>query len=129
LRPLYTLSFLLVAIVYGWNNNREQRMDWLIVFPLALLAFVAIKDLLRRFEKLTIGGGKLRHETGILSRSSRTAELGKVQDVQVLQSFWQRMVGIGDILIETAGEGPGIRMHGIDAPQQVADLILETANK
>jgi uncharacterized membrane protein YdbT with pleckstrin-like domain len=102
-------------------------MDWIVIFPLLLLAWVAMKDLLRRFEKLVLGGGKLRHETGILSRASRSAELSKVQDVQVLQSVWQRMVGIGDIVIETAGEGPGIRMHNIDAPQQVADLILETA--
>jgi uncharacterized membrane protein YdbT with pleckstrin-like domain len=129
IRPLYTLSFLLIAIVYGWNNNREERMDWLIVFPLTLLACIAIADLLRRFEKLIIGGGKIRHESGILSRSSQIADLGRVQNVHVRQSVRQRLFGIGDLVVETAGEGPGIRMRGVDSPQQIANLILESANR
>ncbi len=54
--------------------------------------------------KLTIAGDKLRYETGLASKSMRIIQLPKVQDVRVLQSFWQRIFGVGDISIETAGE-------------------------
>ena len=51
-----------------------------------------------------VGSGKLRYQTGITSRTVRTMELSKVQDVRVQQSFMDRILDLGTISIETAGE-------------------------
>jgi uncharacterized membrane protein YdbT with pleckstrin-like domain len=115
--------------VYGFNNNRTDRMDWLIVFPLLLLLWVVFRHLRLRFVKLAIDGTKVRYETGMFSRSTRTMELSKVQDVRVDQNLYQRLLGIGDISIETAGETGGLTMRNVDNPQAVADVILQSAHK
>ena len=56
-------------------------------------------------------------------------EIKKVQDVRVDQSLGQRILGVGDISIETAGESSRLTMVSIDRPQAVADKILEAAHQ
>jgi uncharacterized membrane protein YdbT with pleckstrin-like domain len=62
------------------------------------------------------------------SRSTRTMEIHKVQDVRVDQSLTQRLLGTGNISIETAGETSRLTLVNIDRPQYVADRILEAAH-
>jgi len=60
---------------------------WLIpgLFALLLL-WPASRHWTQRFTKMTMVGDKLRYETGILSKATRTIQLSKVQDVTVRQS-------------------------------------------
>ena len=129
LKPWYMLAFGLIAVIYGYNNNRTERMDWLIVFPALLLVWVAARHLSLRFVTMTVTGNKLRYETGIMSKSTRTMELVKVQDVHVSQTLFQRMLGIGNVTLETAGETGRLTMANVDNPQAVADFILESARR
>jgi uncharacterized membrane protein YdbT with pleckstrin-like domain len=125
-RPFYTVSFLLIALVYGFNNNRPDPMDWLMIFPAIVLAWTVLRHIRLRFTTLSLQGGKLRYETGMLSRSTRTMELSRIQDVRVEQTLMQRMLGIGTITVETAGETGRLSMENVDRPQSVADFILDS---
>lgn len=129
LKPFYTLSFILIALAYGYSNNRAERMDWLVIPPLILLAWTAFRGLKLRFTTLTIAARRLRYEVGMFSRSTRTMELSKVQDVHVNQTFFQRLLGIGDLGIESAGETGRLTISNIDRPHEVADYILDAAKK
>jgi len=51
-----------------------------------------------------------------------------VQDVRVDQSLGQRLLQIGNLSIETAGEASRLTMENIDNPQQVADEIIDAAH-
>ena len=64
---------------------------------------------------------------GLFSKSTRTIELIKVQDIRVDRTIWQRMAGIGDLSIETAGSSSRIEIDSIDNPQEAADHIQELA--
>ncbi len=97
------------------------------ILPGILLFFTLIRHIQRRLVKLTIMGDRLRYESGLFSKSTRTIELVKVQDVRVDQTLRQRMVGIGNLSLETAGGTSRIELDGIDAPQAAADHILELA--
>src|SRR3989442_451598 len=72
-------------------------------FALLLIFWPLSKHVRRQSTKLTIEGDKLRYELGLLSKTTRTIQLSKVQDVTVRQSLGQRVVGVGDLSIETAG--------------------------
>ena len=76
---------------------------------------------------LTIAGGKMKFEQGMLSKSTRNLELAKIQDVRVDQSLGNRLLGLGDLTLETAGESGSLTIRKIDRPQQVDDQILELA--
>ena len=110
IRAGYVCALLVVcaAIVIHYkfvvNQYPDQRIPYLPLASLFLLLWPIKRHLQRQSVKLTIAGDKLRYETGMVSKSMRIIQLPKVQDVRVLQSFGQRIFGVGDISIETAGE-------------------------
>jgi uncharacterized membrane protein YdbT with pleckstrin-like domain len=63
-----------------------------------------------------------------MAKSTRNISLPKVQDARVDQSVMQRMFGIGDLSIETAGEASRLTIRNVDQPQQVADEILAASH-
>ena len=64
-----------------------------------------------------------------MSKSTRTMDLSRIQDVRVEQSILQRLRGIGNVSIETAGESGRLVMPNIDEPHAVAEYILESSRK
>jgi len=125
---------LLVASVIAQNHWAEslppELPGWLIPSLFALLLLWPMSRHLRqRFTKMTMVGDKLRYETGMLSKSTRTIQLSKVQDVTVRQSVGQRMAGIGDLSIETAGESSRLTFPNIDGPQHIADSIIDASHR
>lgn len=132
LKPFYTLAFLLAAVILFIANNRPAGGDslyWLLVIPGAIFAYALVRHFLLFFTRLTITDKRLTYESGLLSRSTRTMDLAKIQDIQVEQSLLQRLLGLGTISIETAGERGPLVMEGIDDPHAVAEQILAAAGK
>jgi uncharacterized membrane protein YdbT with pleckstrin-like domain len=129
-RPIFTLAFVLYALVFFYNNNRESgRVDALHIVPTIVLLIAVARNIKRRFTTMTIGNGKIRYETGFLSKATRTMDLVRIQDVTVDQTAIQRLLGIGTISIETAGETSRISMRNVDNPHGVADFVLESARR
>ena len=95
----------------------------------ALLLLWPLERQMRRYAaKVSITGDKLRYETGFFSKSTRTIQLSKIQDVRVDQSLSQRIFGVGNISIETAGESSRLTVFHIDHPQHVADTIMHAGD-
>jgi uncharacterized membrane protein YdbT with pleckstrin-like domain len=63
------------------------------------------------------------------SKSTRIIQLPKVQDVRVVQSFMQRILGVGDISIETAGENSRLVVENLDQPQRLAEQITDASGQ
>ena len=123
-----TCMLLAVAIcVYWLSNQANDYAKWLFLIPAVLLIWTMVRHVERRLTKITIMGDRLKYEAGLLNRTTRTMELAKVQDVRVDQTLLQRIFGIGDLSLETAGETSRIELDGIDRPQEAADHILELA--
>ena len=97
------------------------------LIPVVLAVFVGIRHIRRRMTTISIAGDKLRYESGLFSKTTRTVELVKVQDVRVDQTLGQRIFGVGDISLETAGGSSRIVMTSLDGPQAAADHILALA--
>ena len=130
LKPFYWAAAIIAGVVFFYNNNNPgANIEWLLLVPAIIVAWTLLKHLKLRMTKLTISPGKLRYETGMFSRSVRTMELVKVQDVRVDQSLMERMLGLGTIHVETAGETGRLSMAGVAQPQDVADYILEAVRK
>ena len=102
---------------------------WIPWLPVLLLLWPLKRHLRNRFTKMTILDDRLQYETGILSRTTRTVQLSKVQDVSVHQRLGQRIFGVGDLSIETAGKSSWEAIVNIDRPQEVADHINEHSQK
>ncbi len=126
----YVLCLLLaVAIVVclKMTGPTDSNLWWLLIVPVFLIILVMMRHIRRLMMKLEIVGDRVRLESGILSKTTRTEQVAKLQDVRVDQTLGQRMIGVGDLSFETAGASSRIVMRSIDRPQFVADHILELA--
>jgi membrane protein YdbS with pleckstrin-like domain len=108
-------------------HNEDDRMWALEAVPALAALYLVARHMRRRMVKLTILDDRLRYEAGFLSKTTRTMELTKVQDVRVDQTVGQRMLNIGNLSLETAGESSRIVMPSVDRPHEAADRILALA--
>ncbi|HLH38087.1 MAG TPA: PH domain-containing protein [Bryobacteraceae bacterium] len=125
---------ILLAIVIGVflaaEKDNQQVQDWgkwTFILPAILALFTMIRHMRNRMVRITVSDDRVREEVGFLSKSTRTIELDKIQEVNVRRTMWQRLWGVGDLSMETAGRSSQLAIHSIDHPQQAADRILEAA--
>ncbi|HTB20414.1 MAG TPA: PH domain-containing protein [Bryobacteraceae bacterium] len=112
---------------YLVHQYPDQKYPYLPIVSLLVLLWPIKRHLQRQTVKLTLAGDKLRFETGLASKSMRIIQLPKVQDVRVLQSFGQRIFGVGDISIETAGENSRLVVENLDRPRELAEQITDAS--
>jgi uncharacterized membrane protein YdbT with pleckstrin-like domain len=105
------------------------KTRWLMALPPVILLWPLSRWMRRGMAKAVIGGDRLRYETGFAAKSTRTIQLHKVQDVRVDQRMSQRIFGVGDVSIETAGEASRLTLHNVDHPQALAEEILDRAHQ
>ena len=126
----YWLAIILAAVIFAYSyvDTAPRGIRFALVLPAVILLWAAAIHISRQFTRLTVTTERLRYECGILSKATRTMELAKVQDVRVDQSLGQRLLSLGNLSIETAGETSRLTIANIDQPNQVAERILDAAH-
>jgi uncharacterized membrane protein YdbT with pleckstrin-like domain len=120
----YAAVLMIVAAVFA-VTIRMQWPSWVPWFSALLLLWPVKCHFRNRMTKITILEDKLRYETGFLAKTTRTILISRVQDLTVHQRVSQRIFGVGDLSIETAGESSRLTIPEIDRPQEIADRINE----
>ena len=122
-------SVVLLMRIVCHPQFRHHAHHWIPWLPVLLLLWPFKRHLRNRLTKMTILDDRLRYETGFLSRTTRTILISHVQDVTVHQHIGQRIFGVGNLSIETAGESSRETIFNIDRPQEIADHINEHSQK
>jgi membrane protein YdbS with pleckstrin-like domain len=130
----YLCAILLAAAGYWLRYQYGQKLpsaaEYAIYGAAALwLVSTIFRHLGLLFTSLASDGEKLIHVEGFLTKSCRSMNLAKVQDAKVEQSIGERVMGIGALTLESAGESGRLTMSDIDQPQRVADHILLLARQ
>jgi len=73
----------------------------------------------------TLTSTKIEIEFGLLSKTIRNIPLRNVQDVTTSATLGERLIGVGDVIIDSAAEAGKIPMRNICDPRKYADLILD----
>jgi uncharacterized membrane protein YdbT with pleckstrin-like domain len=123
------LETVLIVIVAYLALARDSRFWYLLAVPLAVGTVSALRMIAKRSSVIRVADGKLRFESGIASKTTRTLELEKIQDVRVEQTLMDRILGVGTITVVTAGEAGALTLGEIDGPQGVADGLLNAARE
>jgi len=116
-----------IVVYYKYLPDDYPKRWWLPLVSVLLLLWPIKRHIRRQTIKVTIAGEKLRYETGLASKSTRIIQLPKVQDVRVIQSLTQRIIDVGDVSIETAGENSRLVVENLDQPQQLAEQITDAS--
>jgi membrane protein YdbS with pleckstrin-like domain len=97
---------------------------------LGLLLIPAYKHLRRNMVRYTLTDSKIEIDYGLIARTTRNIPLAKIQDVTVSASIPQRIVGLGDLVVDNASEVGGTTViHNINNPRHYADLLLRELRK
>ncbi len=121
---VFVIAVLAAAAWFAYEYEHREFNPWHLLALLLLLIPIK-KHMATRLVSLTIDTDHVTLESGLLSHARRTVDLSKIQDVTVRQSLGERMLGMGDLTLESAGESSSMVLYGIDHPRQTADLILE----
>ena len=67
---------------------------------------------------------RVKITTGLLSRQTNELELYRVRDYSVIEPFWLRLVGCGNIVLVTADRTtPQVVLHAVPRAQSLKDQI------
>jgi membrane protein YdbS with pleckstrin-like domain len=91
----------------------------LVIFALPLYRHFNLNNI-----SYSLTSAKVEIEQGIFSKTTRHIPLRHIQDVTVQASLWQRLMGLGDVLIDSAAMAGKIPMTNVRDPRRYAGLIL-----
>jgi uncharacterized membrane protein YdbT with pleckstrin-like domain len=124
--------FAVVIVLIGIWAYFHYEPDWPLWTPALLLVFLIPPirmHISRRAISMRFHDDHLTVETGLLSRTRRTVDVVKIQDVTVRQTVGQRILGVGDLMLESAGEAGAMVMRNVDNPRGIADEILAASTR
>ena len=100
-------------------------------FRIALIAAAVFfirpifRHILLRRTVYTLTTTKLEIRTGILSKDAKNIPLRHIDNVEVSETLKERLIGVGDVLIDSAALDSKMVMNNIKNPRKHADLILD----
>ncbi len=122
--------------VIGWGLEALAWLGFIVQFPIGFI--VARIDY--EFRWYILSDRSLRIREGLLSIQEKTMTFANIQQVSIHQDPIQRLLGISDVKVETAGgggsrgrkgsdSGHGEHLHearfrGVDNPSEIRDVIL-----
>ena len=107
----------------------EVRPSWWNYFWYLFFAWLLIPWLIawlqRRSSILRVYVDRISWEQGILTKATQEFFIKDIRSLEVNQSFWGRIIGVGDLTISTAATVDAAdAVEGIPHPTQVKDLII-----
>ena len=77
-----------------------------------------------RCQRYEITSERVKITTGLLSRRSSEIELYRVRDYTIVEPFWLRLVGCGDVVLVTADSStPSFVLHAVPHATTLKDQI------
>ncbi len=107
----YLTGFVLVLLVgrFATLSFEWAIYGWGVVLVVGLLYFV-FSHLTRISKIYTLDSSNLTSQTGILSKQVTKIPLNRITNYRVSQTFSERLMGLGDVSIDTAG-GSGVELE------------------
>lgn len=124
---LALLPFIITTIL-KWQDIGTGFAYWQwVLISLILVGVVVVVDVLRRMAiHYVVTTRRIRIRRGLLSRHEQSTMVEKVQNINMSQSLLERVVGVGDIDLDTAGADANqadFVFRGIANPRAVVQIL------
>lgn len=119
------------AMFISYNLTESSAAEnAIVIVALVLWLFLAVLPFLRwRFTNFVLTSDRLITRKGIVAKQSKEIPLERINDVAFSQSVVERIIGAGDLLIESAGERGQERISNVRSPEQVQLMIYKEAEE
>jgi uncharacterized membrane protein YdbT with pleckstrin-like domain len=125
--PVVVTILLIVGVVLGLANINSKAVKW-VIEGIAVVLFVAYP--VRRFVQwvtshFVVTNERLIHRQGLIAKNSMEVPLDRINDVRFHQNVFERMIGAGDLVIESAGTRGQEVFSNVRHPENVQKVIYE----
>lgn len=97
-----------------------------VLIGMSLFFIPAIFHLRKKLSRYTLTTSKIEIDTGLIARTTQNIPIRRVQDITVKASIPQRLMGLGDMVVDNAGsDGGRIILKNIDSPKKYAKLLMD----
>lgn len=127
--PAYVLCAVGVGVCLGAALVLRGRATDAVVYGLAGAALIpvviaAAKWVLLKTRHYELTTERLRVRTGLLSRRTDEVELYRVKDYVLVEPFWLRLFGLGDLVVNTTDDiNPNVVLAAVPQAAQVRDEL------
>ena len=120
--PVAVLLAVLAATIAGETFNRDLGLGLAMVL-LAVIAWVALRVVRRQTTNLVLTTDRLIHRVGVVAKRGKEIPLERINDIAYHQSVFERLIGTGDLSIESAGARSRETFGDIPRPAVVQNEI------
>ena len=115
---------LLIAVIAGFAMTWIDDPSWsdvaILGVALVLFLFLAVVPFLRwMYTNFVLTSDRLITRSGVIAKHSKEIPLERINDVTFTQTILERMLGAGDLLVESAGERGQTRISNVRKPEEV----------
>ncbi|HMC39582.1 MAG TPA: PH domain-containing protein [Acidimicrobiales bacterium] len=102
--PILVLAVVIAGAITALVRSAPSWADWLVVAALVVAAaWLTLRYLRWVTTHLIVTSTRIVEQRGVLGRSGREIPLTALTDIGYRQSIFERLIGAGDVLIESAG--------------------------
>ena len=113
-----------LAYLKGNQYFSPENLRVVYVVIVAVFVYLLAVVIYRRYSwAYTINGETIESREGLIARKVSSIRVRDLRNINVKQSLWQRLMGVGDVEFSSAG-GSGIEVSfcGVSDPLQVKSL-------
>ena len=123
-------SIVLGVIAISIGGTTGDALKWIALILIVISAIWLVKRYVSwATSHFVITDDRIIYKTGWISRHGVDIPLERVNNVIIHQGVFERIIGAGDLLIESAGESGQQRFTDIRRPVQVQNKIYDQINK
>jgi uncharacterized membrane protein YdbT with pleckstrin-like domain len=115
-------AFVLMVVLYAMVDVPIVRWTGVIIFLVALL-FGVIRYFTWTTTNFVVTTDRVVYRAGIFAKRGMEIPLERVNNISANQSIIERMVGAGDLVIESGGEDGRSVFYDVVKPFEVANII------
>jgi len=121
-----TLALFLLLIVIRWLGVGISSLSIGAVLVVGIAITIGVGWLRRFFTEYTITTKRLNIRQGILSKTESSTNVDRIQNITVRQTAVDRMLKVGSIEFDTAGDSNSDRFSfiGVNEPQDLRERIM-----
>ena len=112
---------LIVAALLGYFGGKFVHV---LAISAGLFVIPLIRELQRRRTEITVTTTRLGLESGLFSHIMDDIPLESIRNVTTKSSMFQRVIGVGNVIVDSATLQGRIPLKDVRDPRRLADLIL-----
>jgi membrane protein YdbS with pleckstrin-like domain len=123
--PSYLVAVVLSLIVTIGVGYARGPLGIVLIAAAILFIRPIFRHMRLRRTVYTLTATKLEIRTGILSKDAKNIPLRHIDNVEVSETLKERLIGIGDVLIDSAALDTKMVLNNIKNPRKYADMIMD----